>query len=409
VTGLIVRRTKRLRRPLVLGFLAAAALAAGLLAWRQYPRQFLRRGESALAARDYDQAHEQLARYLSHRPNDPHARLLAARAARNRREYYEAYEHLRRCRESGGDGEAVEAEKSLIAVQRGEDPPADLRRRAEQDDELALVILEVLIQYDIDAYLLHQALHGLTRYLVARPDDLHALMARGYVWERFLYFSDALEDYKRAVAAHPDSERARLKLGETLLIVATPAEALVQYEWLADRRPQQREVRLGLARCRRRLGQPEQARPLLAALLAAAPEDGEVLWERGQLELDEGRPAEAEAWLRKAARASPRDRRVAYSLSRCLLALGRRDEAEEVNARVADIDADLRRLGRVRQAVMQRPNDATLRCEGGLLFLKNGERQEGLKWLRLALRLDPSHQAARDALAKEEGRPTGRR
>src|SRR5262249_16932564 len=147
-----------------------------------------------------------------------------------------------------------------------------------------------------------------------------------------LYFSDALEDYKKAVAAHPGSERARLKLGETLLIVATPAEALVQYQWLAARRPQQREVRLGLARCRRRLGQAGPARPRPADLLAAAREDGEVLWERGQLELDEGQPAEAEPWLRKAVRARPRDRRVAYSLSRCLLALGRDDEAEEFTA-----------------------------------------------------------------------------
>jgi Flp pilus assembly protein TadD len=103
-------------------------------------------------------------------------------------------------------------------------------------------------------------------------------------------------------------------------------------------------------------------------------------------------------------RACPHDRRVAYSLSRCLLALGRRDEAEKVNARVAEIDADLRRLDRVCQEVMKSPHDADLRCEGGLLFLRNGERQEGIRWLRLALRLDPNCQAARDALAAAEDR-----
>lgn len=384
-------------------------LIAGLLVWRQWPRQFLRQGEAALAAREYDKARELLARYLSHRPGDTQARLLAARAARRLREYYEAYEHLRLCREGGGDAEAIRIETTLIAVQRGEEPTDALRQRAEKDDELALVILEVLIQYDIDNYRLHQALHGLTRYLQSRPDDLQALLARGYVWERFLYFADALEDYRKAVAAHPDSEPARRKLAETLLIAGTPNESLEQYEWLARRRPQQPEVQLGLARCRRRLGQTEEARHLLDVVLARASEDAEALWERGQLELDEGRAAAAEEWLRKAVRANPHDRRIAYSLSQCLLALGRKDEAETVNARVAEIDADLRRLDQVRRAVMERPHDAALRCEGGLLFLRNGERQEGIRWLRLALRLDPNCLAARDALANvEERRPAHR-
>lgn len=399
---LVLRRL--LCRPLTLCLLVGAVLTAGLLVWRQWPRQFLRQGEAALAARQYDKARELLARYLSHRPGDTHARLLAARAARRLREYYEAYEHLRRCREGGGDAEAIGIETTLIAVQRGEEPTDALRQRAEKDDELALVILEVLIQYDIDTYRLHQALHGLTRYLQSRPDDLQALLARGYVWERFLYFADALEDYRKAVATHPDSEPARRKLAETLLIAGTPNEALEQYEWLARRRPEQPEVQLGLARCRRRLGQTEAARHLLDAVLARAPEDAEALWERGQVELDEGRAAAAEEWLRKAVRVNPHDRRIAYSLSQCLLALGRRNEAEKVNARVAEIDADLRRLDQVRRAVMERPHDAALRCEGGLLFLRNGERQEGVRWLRLALRFDPNCLAARDALAKVEER-----
>src|SRR5207245_67253 len=137
----------------------------------------------------------------------------------------------------------------------------------------------------------------------------------------------------------------------TLLIAGTPAAALEQYQWLAERGPERPEVRLGIARCRRRLGQADEARRLLDALAAEAPGSGEVLWERGQLDLDGGRPAEAEKWRRRAARASPHDRRVHYSLSRCLLAQGRRQEAEPVNARVARIDADLRRLSRVRDEV----------------------------------------------------------
>lgn len=398
-----------MRRRLALGLLMAAAAVGG--GWWYYPRPWLRQGEAALAARDDRRARELLERYLSHRPRDAHARLLAARAARRLREYYPAQEHLRLCREAGGDAESIEIETALIAVQRGEEPPPRLRQRAEQDDDTARTILEALIQHDLDNYRLRQALQGLTRYLRAWPDDLPARLARAYVWERFLSFADALEDYRQAVERHPDSEPARLKLAETELIAGTPEAALTQYEWLAARHPGRPEVRLGLARSRRRLGQLDEARQQLVALVEEVPDNGEVVWERGQVELDEGRAAEAEPWLRKAARLLPHDRRVAYSLHRCLLALGRREEAETVNARVAQIDADLRQLEKVRQAVMERPHDPALRCEGGLLFLRNGEREEGLRWLRLALRLDPQCRAARDALTAAEAdspaRPAG--
>jgi hypothetical protein len=86
---------------------------------------------------------------------------------------------------------------------------------------------------------------------------------------------------------------------------------------------------------------------------------------------------------------------------RCLLRLDRSAEAETFHARVKQLDADLARLSAVRNEVMNRPNDAALRCEGGLLFLRNGEREEGLRWLQLALRLDPKCEPARAALAAE--------
>ena len=392
----------QLLRPRVVFVLLGVVVstAAILFGWSyRTTNELLRLGEEKLAAREYAKARDYLERYLSARPGDARARLLAARAARRSKAYYEAREHLERCRKGGGDAEAVEIEETLIDVQRGDERPVEgLRRRAERDDDLALVILEVLIQHDLDTYQLWRALGELTRYLESRPDDLQALLGRAYVWERFLYFKDALEDYRRAVAAHPDDQTARLRLADTSLAVGTPAEAMTQYEWLESKSPGRAEVRLGLARCRLRLGETDEARRLLDVLLTESPDYGEALWERGQMALEEGQPADAEGWLRRAVRILPHDRRVNHALYRCLIDLNRRPEAEAVNERVAKIDADLRRLDQVRQEVMKKPGDAALRCEGGLLFLSNGERAEGIRWLRLALRIDPNCQSARELL-----------
>jgi predicted Zn-dependent protease len=223
-------------------------------------------------------------------------------------------------------------------------------------------------------------------------------------------FTDALEDYRKAVATHPESDRARLKLAETLLVAGTPDEALTHFRWLAERWPDRPPVRLGLARCYRRLARPEEAAKLLDGLLAEFPNHGETLWERGEVELERGNAAGAEPLLRKAAAQRPHDRRVQYALYRCLTRLDRPAEAEKFDARVKQLDADLVRMAAIRNEVIKRPNDAALRCEGGLLFLRNGERGEGLRWLQLALRLDPKCEPARAALSAEGApAPTGGR
>jgi tetratricopeptide (TPR) repeat protein len=146
--------------------------------------------------------------------------------------------------------------------------------------------------------------------------------------------------------------------------------------------------------------------------LAEFPDHGETLWERGELELEQGRPLTAEPLLRKAVTQRPFDRRVHYAMYRCLLRLDRPTEAETLNTRVKQLDADLARLHALRNEVIQRPDDAALRCEGGVLFLRNGEREEGLRWLQLALRLDPKCEPARAALIAEgqiSGRALGER
>ncbi len=403
VTGQAGKRSRSRRLALVLlgGILLAGAAWLGWTRWST--NQLLRQGQEALAARDYTRSREFLERYLELRPRDTQARLLVVRAARLLHHYPEALAHLFRCEEDGGDAEEIAIERGLIEVQRGDERPvAALEQRTRKGDERALVILEVLIQHNLETYQLRKALHQLTVYLERRPTDLAALLGRGFVWERFLSFADALTDYRKAVEAHPESERARLHLGETLLRVGTPAEALTQYQWLAERHPEKEEVRLGLACCQRQLGQLEKAREGLEALLAESPENGEALWERGQLALAQGSAAEGEPWFRRAAKVLPYDRRVHYSLYRCLLDQGRTREAEACNARVAEIDADLRRIAVLSQKVMERPYDATLRCEGGVLFLRNGEEREGIRWLEIALRIDPNCEPARKALQNRD-------
>jgi tetratricopeptide (TPR) repeat protein len=399
----------------VLGVLALATLYYAR--WRSEEGRLdgLRlQGEEAFRAREYGTAREYLTSYLDARPQDVRARLLLARSARKLRQYDAAADELQKCRDQGGDPESIAVESTLIAVERGDTRPIpDLRARvAEKNDEVSLAVLEVLIQHDLDMYRLRDALQGFNVYLERRPDDLYALVGRGVLWERLLSFADAVVDYRRAVAAHPTSDRARRRLAAALLIVGTPAEALEEYRNLAKSFPTDATIKLGLAKCHRQLNRPEEARVLLDEIIVTSldhlnstPAYAEVLWERGQLEMDLGRPTKAEPWLVRADKAAPFDRRTAFSLFNCLLALDRKEDAAAVNRRIEQIDADVRQLETIRQRVMTNPNDAALRIEGGKIFLRNGEREEGIRWLELALRFDPTRDDARAALAAARASP----
>lgn len=396
--------TRFQRRGLLALVAAAVAAGTGAYAYSEYRTRarvaaLFAEGEAALSAREYSPAREKFEAYLGAHPDHARARLLAARAARQLRDYGAAREHLSVLRAAGQEVEAVQLEDALLDVRAGrfEAVPV-LRERARGDDELALVALEVLVQHDIDTYQLASARSGFTRYLELRPTDLHALLGRAFVWERFMNFADALEDYRRAVAAHPENARARLKFAETALLAGTPAEAQAAFEWLAARDPNAPPVRLGLARCHRRLARPDDAKRLLSALRAEFPNHWEVLWESGEVELESGSPEAAEQFLRRATAARPFDRRPHYALYRCLLRLDRAADAERASARVKQLDADVSRINFLRDAVIQKPNDANLRAEGGVLFLRNGEREEGVRWLELALRLDPTCEPALRAL-----------
>ena len=408
---MVIDWRNRIRRPRLAILLAVlgvvvAGYAVFFFMERHKFNLLLTDGKAMLAAREYATASELLERYLVGRPADTGARLLAARAARQTRAYADARGHLRRCLADGGESEAIAVEEKLLAVLQGDEGPVGgLRQRAKLDDDLALVILEVLVQHDLNTYQLGAALEGFTRYLTHRPDDLHALLGRAFVWERFMSFADALEDYRKAVAAHPASERARLKLADSLLVVGTPEEALIHYRWLDEHGAGHPPVRLGLARCYRRLAEVEKANALLDGLVAEFPNHGETLWELGELNLEQGRLLVAEPLLRKAAALRPFDRRVHYGLYRCFLQQDRAAEAAVVDARVKQIDADMASLNAIRAAVIKEPDNADLRCEGGLIFLRHGEHEEGQRWLRLALRLDPQCEKARAALATEANRP----
>jgi tetratricopeptide (TPR) repeat protein len=285
-----------------------------------------------------------------------------------------------------GGAPPARVEGYLLSRLRGEPPEADL-------------IFEALAQGYLKTHRLPEALHCLDRWLEHQPDNVQALLWRGQVLERWNDLEEAVASYRQAVAVDPGHEKARRLLALALVRSDRATEAVERLELLRQQCADT-EVLLGLARGRRSLGQVDEARGLLDEVLATQPQNAEALSERGKLALQTGRAAEAEDWLRQALALAPYDRETNYTYYLCLRQQGREEEAARALEAVERIRADLQRVSELRQRIAASPRDAALRCEIGVIFLRNGQAREGLRWLQSALQLDPGHAEARQALAR---------
>jgi Flp pilus assembly protein TadD len=240
------------------------------------------------------------------------------------------------------------------------------------------------------------------------PEEVEALLRRGWVWERLDQFENAREDYRRAAQVAPQRPQPLLRLGQILLLLGNAAEAHEVLQQARERDPGNPAVGLGLAQSLAKLGHLQEARQLLDELTARHPQDGMLLLERGSVALQMGDPADAESWLRKAVTLLPYDYQSHFTLWQCLRQLDKVDEADQLNARVRRLQQDLERMRDLSERVQSHPYDAALRCEIGQLFLRNGEKREGFLWLQTAVQIDPGHQPAHEALAQyyeESGDP----
>ncbi|TMQ32268.1 MAG: tetratricopeptide repeat protein, partial [Planctomycetota bacterium] len=301
-----------------------------------------------------------------------------------------------------GGGPEVGLEKTLLAVRQGKVNPGDesyLWAMIEQNPNDATVIVEVLVPYYLEHYHFQSAGQALELWLQIDPGAVRPLLLRAQVYEAMGDPQKALADYRQAVKLAPDSEEAELQLAIQLVGHLKAAEAAGHFEHLLQGRPDSAIVLVGLARCRYLTGDARTAQDLLKRALAMHPNSVNALCELGQIALEDGHVEDAERWLQEALRQDPYERDALHLLARCYQKLDKKNLAKEYTARFTKVDADLVRLKKLAREVLDAPRNPDLRYEAGVICLRNGQAQEGLRWLSGALQIDPQHGPTHQALA----------
>jgi tetratricopeptide (TPR) repeat protein len=326
----------------------------------------------------------------------------AARTARRAGLYAEAERHLAECQRLQGDSSvALGLEHLLLRAQSGDINAVEetLWQYVEKYKPETPLVLEALARGYLRMFRSGAALRCLGMLLGREPDHIEALLMRAGIEEGDNDTREARKDYRRALELDPERDDARLSLAKNLLN-NDPVEAHTQFEFLLRRQPENLEVLLGLAQTEQALGELDKARAILEGVLAKDPDNSKALTRLGSLLLPAGKLAEAERLFRKAIAADPTNHDAHFRLYMCLAQQpDREDEAAAEVAVYERVRDDVARLGRIANSEMTRtPNDPKLHSELGVLYLRYGKREVGVRWLYSALKLDPNHQPSHQAL-----------
>ncbi|MFO0818574.1 MAG: tetratricopeptide repeat protein [Pirellulales bacterium] len=357
----------------------------------------------ALDREAFDEAGDYLAECLRLSPDSGRARFRAAQAARRSDQPEFAEEQLAYCDELAWPVEAVEMERRMLEFQRGEGSPGceQLIRMClsplNPDRELAF---EALSKGYARTYQLYQALETLNAWLEVRPKSLGARMRRAWVLERLDRHADAAADYRSVLADFPADSQAKLRLAQVLRQQGKTVEAAELFQELKAEAPPSDAIDLGLAQSYRVSGRGDEAKKLLDELSSRTPNDHVVWLELGKLDLDEGRDQEAREKLEKAVRLAAEEYEPNYQLFLCLQRLGDKEGAAKAEKKFKAIEADLKKMGELTEALQTKPHDPEIRFQIAQIFIRRGEIAEGTNWLEAVVRLDPTHRESRRQLAE---------
>ena len=394
---------RRRWRWIVLASIVVGLVCAGAWLWHaNRVRHEWRQAEAALDRLDFAKAAAHLDRYLKFQPDDAAAWFLAARTARRSGRVADAERCLERCQQLGGITDATRLEWNLLSVQQGDlsDVHMRLRMTIGPDHPDAPLVLEALARGYQQRDRFNDVLEACHLWIAIQPDHPWPRLWRGAVYELMNNYHKALADYERAFASAPDNHEVRHALGALFVRARRPDSAAEHFEYLLERSGEDEEALVGLAACRFEQGRPADATLMLERALARNPAQARALFLRGKIALQEEGAAGAERWLVQAVRQAPDDPEALHLLILALRAQTKQSEADRLAPRLESLRQDIARRNDLLLLVARNPEDSRPRHEAGVLALRIGRTEEGVRWLQGALRAKGDHRPTHAALAE---------
>lgn len=229
----------------------------------------------------------------------------------------------------------------------------------------------------------------LETWVSAFPNDAQPHLFRGKIKSLLHDYTGATADLHNAIKRDPSLVEAHFELGLVYVEQGQLDDAATNFK-LATRDPKfQQRARVKLAMCLSRQSKYAQATQLLSEVLENEPRNAEALLERGKLRLLDGKPAEAIRDLQVLVEIAPNLIEARFQLGVALTQVGHSGEATPHLAFTDVGQSEMQQAERLTDRVAEHPDDINARYEAAMIFLKYGQDEKALHWLRSILNYSP--------------------
>jgi tetratricopeptide (TPR) repeat protein len=256
-----------------------------------------------------------------------------------------------------------------------------------------------VLYYDLGA--MDQALDHLERVSKLAPKDSRPDRLMGSIYTDFEKYQLATKHYQISLQRDPNQNgRAELLL-ELAESQTNSADFKSARETLALCAESASRDALR-AECCYALGDLEQALDLTAQVLEKTPEHLSSALLRAKILLGQDRAPEAAELLRETAELHPKDYLVRYTLSQAYSKIGDETKARQTLADSETLKKVWKEFSRLNTEAINQPRNAEIRYQLGVIAQDLDRADLAESWLRAALALDPGHEQAAAALAKNK-------
>lgn len=402
----------RTRHTLIIGALLAVAAALVVpQAWLYWQLSAARR---ALSYGHPEAAVERLQRIAASFPNSAEAHYRLAVSQRRAGHLDRVDGPLATAAKLGWTHADIERQILLSSAQNGDVDSVDARLKSIMargvSDEAAEEIYEALAIGFLKTYRLKEAWDCLNFWGEWQPKAIFPKFWRADICRRIMNPTAEEQEYREILSIDPNHVNARCRLADVLKDSNRIEEAAREYESSLKLDPDRPEILIGLAECERRLGQTAKAVPLLRRTLdrtLAPVQRSAALTQLGQIKADASEWNEAIEHLERAVELAPSEATTLFALSQAYSSIGQERKSQETLDRSRRIRAQRDRIEEIARILVDQPGSAELRYEAGKILMDLGMKDDGVAWLQTALKMQPNHSAARDAIDEYEREKSG--
>lgn len=319
---------------------------------------------------------------------------------------------------AGAPRDTIQLENLLAVTQSGrmDEIEPKLGSLLINQNHEAAEISEAFVLGSMMNYRFEEAKKVLELWQVDYPNDPQPHFLFGRILEHETNYDDAEKEYRQAIKIQPRHAAAAYNLGRLLTVRQNPAAAMEVYRSCARLLSYPHAAWVGMGRSERSLGNTTEARRWLekAAVGAEQAEVQEVYrWlgetvesarsqaanELAKLELDEQNFPEAVRWFEKAVDANPQDWKIRHGLATALRNTGDNERAAQEFAKVEEYRSAWQQIDKLFDQLHGNPQSPEIRTRIGAAFLRYYSQNQGVVWLKSALKYDPDFSEAHRLLA----------